>query len=188
VLLGTLYPLFIDALDLGKLSVGPPYFNSVFVPIMVPLLLLIAIGPLARWKRLDERDIARRMRIPAVVAIAAGAVLPLAMGRWSPLVAMGLMLSAWIATSGVMQVRERLKAGRPPSSFWGMQLAHLGIAVFVLGVTLVKGYEVEKDVRMAIGDTVEIGGYTVRMTALRAVRGPNYNALRGDLELSRDAL
>ena len=175
VLLGTLYPLFIDALGLGKLSVGPPYFNTVFVPIMVPLLVLMAIGPLARWKRLDERDIARRLRLPALVAIAAGAVLPFLMGGWSPLVAMGLMLAAWIAASGVRQVRERLKSGTPPLSFWGMQTAHLGIAVFVVGVTLVKGYEVEKDVRMAVGDTVEIGGYSARLAGIREVRGPNYS-------------
>jgi len=186
VLLGTLYPLFIDALGLGKLSVGPPYFNSVFVPIMVPLLLLMAIGPLARWKRLDAGDIARRLRLPALLALVAGLGLPFLMGRWSPLVALGLMLAVWIAASGAMQVRERLRLARPPWSFWGMQIAHLGIATFVVGVTLVKGYEVEKDVRMAFGDTVEIGGYTVRLVGVREVAGPNYIAQRGDVELSKD--
>ena len=186
VLLGTLYPLFIDALNLGKLSVGPPYFNSVFVPIMVPLLVLIAIGPLARWKRLDEREVARRLRVPAIAAIVAGAVLPFAMGHWSPLVAMGLMLAVWIAASGAMQIRTRLRAGAPPRSFWAMQIAHMGIAVFVVGVTLVKGYEVEKDVRMAVGDTVEIGGYAVRFAGVRQMPGPNYLAQVGTIELTRD--
>ena len=186
VLLGTLYPLFIDALGLGKLSVGPPYFNSVFVPIMVPLLVLVAIGPLARWKRLDERDVARRLRVPAIAAIVAGAVLPFAMGHWSPLVAMGLMLAAWIAASGAMQIRTRLRAGAPPRSFWAMQIAHLGIAVFVIGVTLVKGYEVEKDVRMGVGDTVEIGGYVVRFAGIQQLPGPNYLAQVGTIELTRD--
>jgi len=186
VLLGTLYPLFIDALGLGKLSVGPPYFNSVFVPIMVPLLVLIAIGPLARWKRFETADVARRLRVPALVALVAGAALPFAMGRWSPLVAMGLALAAWIAASGAMQIRERLRSGSPPLSFWGMQLAHLGIAVFVVGVTMVKGYEVEKDVRMAVGDTLDIGGYRVRFAGLRQAPGPNYLAQVGTLELSRD--
>ncbi|MFL6663009.1 MAG: heme lyase CcmF/NrfE family subunit, partial [Rhizobacter sp.] len=186
VLLGTLYPLFIDALGLGKLSVGPPYFNSVFMPIMVPVLALMAIGPLARWKRLDGGDMGRRLRIPALVAVAAGLVLPFLMGRWSPLVALGLALAAWIAASGVMQIRTRLRTARPPLSFWGMQIAHLGIAVFVVGVTLVKGYEVEKDVRMGFGDTVELGGYTVRLLGVREVPGPNYVAQRGDVELSKD--
>jgi len=186
VLLGTLYPLFIDALGLGKLSVGPPYFNSVFVPIMVPLLVLVAIGPLARWKRLDEHEVARRLRVPAIAAVAAGLLLPFAMGRWSPLVAMGLMLAVWIAASGVLQIRARLRAGAPPRSFWAMQLAHLGVAVFVVGVTLVKGYEVEKDVRMAVGDTVEIGGYVVRFAGVREQAGPNYRAQVGTIELTRD--
>ncbi|MEO8279477.1 MAG: cytochrome c-type biogenesis CcmF C-terminal domain-containing protein, partial [Ideonella sp.] len=185
VLLGTLYPLFIDALGLGKLSVGPPYFNSVFVPIMVPLLVLMAIGPLARWKRLDSADIARRLRPAAVVALLAGALLPLLLGHWSPFVALGLTLAAWIAASGALQIRARMKSGRPPLAFWGMQAAHLGIAVFVVGVTLVKGYEVEKDVRMAIGDHVEIGGYGVRLLGVTQVPGPNYIAQRGNVELSQ---
>jgi cytochrome c-type biogenesis protein CcmF len=189
VLLGTLYPLFIDALGLGKLSVGPPYFNSVFVPIMVPLLLLMAIGPLARWKRLDVREIARKLRLPAVVALLGGAALPWLMGHWSPLVALGLALAVWIAASGALQIRARLKVGgAPPASFWGMQLAHLGIAVFVAGVTLVKGYEIEKDVRMAPGDTVEVGAYTVRFVGVRQVPGPNYVAQRGEVELSAPGL
>src|SRR5690349_7514397 len=97
VLLGTLYPLFIDALNLGKLSVGPPYFNAVFVPIMVPLIVLVAIGPLARWKELDPRDIAQRLRLAAVLALAAGAGLPLLLaGRWSPWAALGLLLAVWV--------------------------------------------------------------------------------------------
>jgi len=186
VLLGTLYPLFIDALGLGKLSVGPPYFNTVFVPIMVPLLVLVGLGPLARWKKLDARDMWQRLRLAAVLALAAGAGLPFLMGRWSPLVAMGLLLAVWIAASTVFQVRERLKSGVPSLSFWGMHLAHLGVAAFVVGVTLVKGYEVEKDVRMAAGDTLHIGGYTVRLLGVSEVPGPNYVAQRGEVELARD--
>ncbi len=186
VLLGTLYPLLIDALGLGKLSVGPPYFNSVFVPIMVPLLFLVAVGPLARWKQLDARDMAQRLRIAAVLALAAGAGLPWLMGGWTPLVGLGILLAVWIVASTVFQIRERVKAAWPPRSFWGMHCAHVGVAVFVVGVTLVKGYEVEKDVRMAVGDTVSIGGYTVRLLGVTEVPGPNYRAQRGDIELSRD--
>ncbi|HEY2928307.1 heme lyase CcmF/NrfE family subunit [Piscinibacter sp.] len=186
VLLGTLYPLFIDALGLGKLSVGPPYFNTVFVPIMVPLLVLVALGPLARWKQLDARDMGQRVRLAALLALAAGAGLPFLMGRWSPLVAMGLLLAVWIAASTVFQLRDRLKSGAPPLSFWGMHLAHLGLAAFVVGVTLVKGYEIEKDVRMAVGDTVHLGGYTLRLLGVNDVPGPNYIAQRGEVELARD--
>jgi len=171
---------------MGKLSVGPPYFNTVFAPIMVLLLVLVAAGPLARWKQLDARDMARRLRVPAVLAVAAGLGLPLLMGPWSPLVALGLALSVWIAASSALQIRQRLKSGRPPPAYWGMHLAHVGVAVFVAGVTLVKGYEVEKDVRMAVGDTVHIAGYAVRLVGVNEVPGPNYLAQRGTVELSKE--
>ena len=186
VLLGTLYPLLIDALGMGKLSVGPPYFNAVFVPIMVPLLFLIAVGPLARWKHADPRDMAQRLRLAAVLAIAAGIGLPFLIGEWTPLVALGLLLAVWIFASTAFQIRERIKSGWPPRSFWGMHLAHTGIAVFVIGVTLVKGYEVERDVRMAVGDSVTLGGYTVLLRGVQKVPGPNYVAQRGDIELSKN--
>jgi cytochrome c-type biogenesis protein CcmF len=185
VLLGTLYPLLIDALGLGKLSVGPPYFNAVFMPLMLPLLFLMAVGPLARWKQADARDMAQRLRLAAVLAVVAGIGLPFLVGEWTPLIALGLLLAVWIAASSAFQIRARLKSGWPPRSYWGMHAAHIGIAVFVVGVTLVKGYEVEKDVRMAVGDTVEIGGHTAKLLGVSQVPGPNYVALRGDVELSR---
>jgi cytochrome c-type biogenesis protein CcmF len=186
VLLGTLYPLIIDGLGLGKLSVGPPYFNSVFVPIMVPLLFLIAVGPVANWKHADVRDLSQRLWMAAGIAVVLGALLPLFVGTWSPLVALGLLLAVWIVASSVFQIRARLKSGRPPRAYWGMHLAHIGIATFVVGVTMVKGYEVEKDVRMEVGQTVELGGYSVKLLGVNEVRGPNYIAQRGDVELSRD--
>ncbi|PTT82719.1 c-type cytochrome biogenesis protein CcmF [Pelomonas sp. HMWF004] len=186
VLLGTLYPLIIDALHLGKLSVGPPYFNAVFVPVMLPLLVLLAIGPLARWKQADARDMARRLRVSAVLAVAAGIALPLLAGHWTPGVAGALALAVWIAAGTVCQVQERLKSGWPPRSFWGMHLAHLGVAVFVAGVGMVKGHEVEKDVRMAVGDTVEIGGYQVEFLGMRELAGPNYTARQGVFSLAKD--
>ncbi len=185
VLLGTLYPLLIDALGLGKLSVGPPYFNAVFMPLMLPLLFLMAVGPLARWKHADAHDMAQRLRLAAVLAVAAGIGLPFLVGEWTPLIALGLLLAVWIFASSALQVRARLKSGWPPRSYWGMHAAHVGIAVFVVGVTLVKGYEVEKDVRMAVGDTVEIGGYTAKLLGVSQLPGPNYVAQRGDVELSK---
>ncbi len=188
VLLGTLYPLLIDALGMGKLSVGPPYFNAVFVPIMLPLLFLMAVGPLARWKHADARDMAQRLRLAALIAVVAGVGLPFLVGEWTPLVALGLLLAVWIAASSLFQIRERLRSGWPPRSYWGMHIAHLGIAVFVVGVTMVQGYEVEKDVRMAMGDTVEMGGYTFRLDGVRQVEGPNYIAQRGDVALLKDGV
>jgi cytochrome c-type biogenesis protein CcmF len=186
VLLGTLYPLIIDALNLGKLSVGAPYFNSVFVPIMVPLLFLIAVGPIARWKHADLKEIGRRLIIVAAIALIAGVGLPLLAGGWTPLVAIGLLMAVWIAAAGVMQIAERLKTGSAPRSFWGMQVAHLGVAIFVVGVTMVGGYQEEKDVRMAPGDTVAIGTYTFTFVGIRESEGPNYVASVGDVDLSEN--
>nr|WP_295784063.1 heme lyase CcmF/NrfE family subunit [Rhodoferax sp.] len=186
VLLGTLYPLIIDALHLGKISVGPPYFNAVFVPIMTPVLFLMAAVPLARWKTADIKDIALRMWIPGVVALVAGMLVPSLMGGWTALSALGVALSVWIAASGVIQVSRRLKAGMPPASFWGMHLGHFGIAVFVFGVTMVGSFQEEQDVRMEPGDTVLVGGHQFKMLGVQDVPGPNYSAARGSFEVSRN--
>ncbi|WP_284614820.1 heme lyase CcmF/NrfE family subunit [Aquabacterium humicola] len=186
VLLGTLYPLVLDALDLGKISVGPPYFNTVLLPVFVPLLALVALGPLARWKQLDPRSMARSLRGAALFALAGAAGIPVAMGRFSPIVALGMLLALWIIASTAMQLKARLKSGNPPPAFWGMHVAHLGLAAVVIGITLVKGYEVEKDVRMAPGDTLAIGAYSLQMVGVSPVSGPNYTAQRGELRLLQD--
>jgi cytochrome c-type biogenesis protein CcmF len=187
VLLGTLYPLIIDALNLGKLSVGPPYFNTVFVPIMVPLLFLIAVGPITRWKSASFKQIALRLRVAALIALMAGICLPLLAGAWTPLVAIGLAAAFWIFAAIIQQIIERVRLGSPPPSFWGMHIGHLGVAVFVVGVTMVGGYQEEKDVRMAPGDTVTIGEkYTFTFAGIRQARGPNYTAYIGDVDLSVD--
>ena len=187
VLLGTLYPLIIDALGLGKISVGPPYFEAVFVPLVAPLLFLIGLGPMARWKAASLGNLTRRLRLALALAIIAGIVLPFGLGSWTPLVGLGVLLAVWIAAATATDIRARLKSGgRPPLAFWGMHLAHIGVAVFVIGVTLVKGYETERDVRMAPGDTVKVGSYTVRLLGIQDATGPNYNAKVGELQLSKD--
>jgi cytochrome c-type biogenesis protein CcmF len=195
VLLGTLYPLFLDALGLGKISVGPPYFEAVFVPLMAPLVFLMGIGPIARWKQASLPDLWSRLRWALGVAVATALVLPAAAGRWSPLVSLGLGLAIWILAATAVGAMERIRNARgglaarlaqQPRAWWGMTLAHLGVAVFVTGVTLVKGYETERDVRMAIGDTVTVGGYTFRFDGVRDVAGPNYRAVRGAVEVSKD--
>ena len=190
VLLGTLYPLIVDALNLGKLSVGPPYFNAVFAPIMVPVLAFMVIGSYARWKTDSVAELTKKLRPVAIVAVLLGCTAPLLAGPWSWLVALGLSMAFWIVLGSALQIYRQLKdtvsLKSTPASFWGMHVAHLGIAVFVVGVTMVKGYEVEKDVRMVIGDTVSVGGYTMQLTGIRAEPGPNYNAEVGDVSLSRD--
>jgi len=187
VLLGTLYPLIIDALNLGKLSVGPPYFNAVFAPIMTPVLLFMVIGSYARWKNDSVANLTQKLRPIAIVSVLLGCSAPLLAGEWSALVAMGLSLSIWIVLASFVQIYRQLKDTAnwksTPISYWGMHMAHIGIAVCVVGITMVKGYETEKDVRMTIGDTVSVGGYTFRLTGIDQVPGPNYNADRGNVEL-----
>jgi cytochrome c-type biogenesis protein CcmF len=187
VLLGTLYPLIIDALNLGKLSVGPPYFNAVFAPIMTPVLLFMVIGSYARWKNDTVANLTQRLRPIAIVSVLLGCTAPLLAGEWSALVAMGLGLSIWIVLASFVQMYRQFKDTAnwksTPISYWGMHVAHIGIAVCVVGITMVKGYETEKDVRMTIGDTVEVGGYTFRLTGIDQVPGPNYKADRGSVEL-----
>ena len=195
VLLGTLYPLFLDALDLGKISVGPPYFDAVFVPLMTPLVFLMGVGPLARWKKATLPDLWHRVRWALAVSVVTALVLPFAAGRWTPMVSFGLLLATWVIAGTAVNVIERgrgVRGGvvshltRQPRSYWGMIVAHLGIAVFIIGVTMVKGYETERDVRMAIGDTITVGGFTLRFDGTTDTRGPNYRAARGVFDVSRN--
>ena len=186
VLLGTLYPLLIDALHLGKISVGPPYFNSVFVPIMIPLLVLMGIGPWTSWKNSNLLDVIKRLWIAALVAVIAAALIPFAMGEFTWLGSLGFLLAFWVITSGVLQIIRQAKAGKPTRSFIGMQVAHLGIAVFTIGVTMVGAYQEEKDVRMLAGESVSVGGYDIQLQGIRAVPGPNYKAIQGTFLLTRN--
>jgi cytochrome c-type biogenesis protein CcmF len=186
VLLGTLYPLLIDALHLGKISVGPPYFNSVFVPIMIPLLVLMGIGPWTSWKNSDLPAVIKRLWIAGLVAVVAGITIPLMMGEFTWLAGIGFLLAFWVIASGCLQILRQAKAGKPTRSFIGMQVAHLGIAVFVIGVTMVGAYQEEKDVRMSAGDIVVVGGYQIQLQAVNVVPGPNYQAMRGTFLLSKN--
>ena len=197
VLLGTLYPLLIDALGAGKLSVGPPYFDSVFAPLMIPALFLMGVAPFARWKQATFGELARTLRWAFLAAASVGLVTPFLLGQWKPLVALSLLLAAWIALSAALNFVERVQSTRAertflaaaldqPLSFFGMHTAHIGVAVFVVGVSMVNGYQSEKDVKMDIGDTVAVGGYTFQFNGVRQQQGPNYMALVGDIELLKD--
>lgn len=195
VLLGTLYPLFLDALDLGKISVGPPYFEAVFVPLMVPILLLLAVGPFVRWKDASFKEVLLRLRWIALGAVLFAVATALLLAT-SALVAMGITLAVWIFLATASHLVERLRhapAGTSlwrriasqPRSYWGMLAAHAGIGVFLVGVTLVKGMDTANDVSMRIGDTSTAGGYTFRFTDLKEIKGPNYVAAQGTFEVTR---
>src|SRR5687767_6399545 len=197
VLLGTLYPLIIDALGRGKLSVGPPYFNTVFVPLMVPAIFLMGVGPIARWKKASVPELAVRLRWAFLASAAAALLVPFVFGEWKPLVSLGLLLAIWVITTALVNLWDRVKSasgqlsiwqklGMQTRSYYGMQLAHLGVAVFIIGVTLVTGYQAEKDVRMNTGDSVTVGGYDFRMKGVTDVNGPNYRAARAEIEVTKD--
>ena len=187
VLLGTLYPLFLDALGLGKISVGPPYFNSVFVPLVTPLLLLIGVGPLARWKQASVPELAARLKWGFGASVVVALLLPLTLGEWKPMVSLGILLALWIVVTVAINVQGRLRGGAGWSAnFYGMHLAHLGVAVAVIGVTMVSAYETERNVRMEVNDTVTMKGYTFLFKGAQDLDGPNYKAARGTLEVSRD--
>ncbi|MCG3190646.1 MAG: Cytochrome c-type biogenesis protein CcmF [Burkholderiaceae bacterium] len=198
VLLGTLYPLVLDALGLGKISVGPPYFDSVFVPIMTPVLLLMGIGPLARWREAQVPDLARRLRWALALTVPAALATGWARGHVSAMATLGFVLAWWIVFSLATDLWERLKVGAGlggsvwsrarllPRSMLGMMVAHLGVAAFAFGVSMVKTYEVERDVKMAVGDTTEIAGYVFTWRGVRDLQGPNYVAAQGLVEITRD--
>jgi cytochrome c-type biogenesis protein CcmF len=187
VFLGTLYPLFMDALGFGKLSVGPPYFQAVFVPLMVPMILMMGLGPVARWKQSSVPDIWQRIKWALASSMVIALLLPLVIGHWTPMIALGLLLAFWVITTTLSDAYKRIsgegalsaRLKKQTLSYYGMQFAHLGIAIFIIGVTLVKGYETERDVRMDIGDTVAAGGYVFRFDGVSQQPGPNYIANQG---------
>jgi cytochrome c-type biogenesis protein CcmF len=198
VLLGTLYPLFLDAMGLGKISVGPPYFDTVFALLMAPLVLVMGLGPLARWKDDSLGDLLRRVRWALPVAVLAAVLVGWAAGRVSLLTTGGLTMAFWIVATLAVDLKDRVlpkgggvsqamhRARQLPLAMVGMMAAHLGVAAFAFGVAMVKTYETERDVKMGIGDSTEIAGYTFTMKGLREVQGPNFVAEQGQVEITRD--
>jgi cytochrome c-type biogenesis protein CcmF len=198
VVLGTLFPLFYEVFTHEKLSVGPPWFELVFPILMAPAVFLMGVGPIIRWKRGDLPSLAVRLKWAFAVAVATSVLVPVAMGRWSWIVGLACGLALWVIASGFVNLHQQvaqLRAAsgaavgptlrRLPRAYYGMLLAHFGVGVFIIGVTLVKAYEVEKDVRMNIGDTVEAGGYRFRLDGLKQAQGPNYQATRGTISVTR---
>jgi cytochrome c-type biogenesis protein CcmF len=193
VLLGTLYPLIIDALNLGKLSVGPPYFDRVFVPLMVPLLLAMVPGTVVPW-HVARWAAVRSVLVPGALALLAAsawatwgaapqdAQAVTTAGGW--LTVMGGTLGGWIVLSGAWQIVQRLRLpGSPGLAWWGMQVAHLGVAVLVLGITGVKSFQVERDVRLGLGDAVSVAGVRYQLISVDNHLGPNYLALRAQMNV-----
>ena len=191
ILLGTLYPLVLDALGVGKISVGPPYFNSVFIPLTAPLAVLVGIDAMARWKQDSLGRLGRQLTVVFIISVIAGVMYPVVvMPYFSVAAAIGMVLAFWVAASTVVAIRDRLGPHgnwrHIPRGFWGMVLGHTGIAVFIVGVTLTSLYSTEKDVRLTPGETYEMGGYSFEFRGVKTTEGPNYTAFRGNLLATRD--
>lgn len=196
VLLGTLYPLVVDAMGLGKISVGPPYFDVVFVAIMVPGIFLMGVGPIARWKKATVPELASKLKWALVLSIVSALLVPSIMGKLTPMIFVGLLMAFWVMSSLLVSIKTRLQA-IPTGTFFqkcnsfgpaynGMLLAHFGLAVFIIGVTMVKGYEIESDVTMQKGETKTINGYDFRFEGTLPIRGPNYVAKQGQFYVSKE--
>src|SRR4029453_1072379 len=159
-------------------------------------VFLMGVGPMARWRNASLPDLWTRLKWALGVAVAAAIILPFILGRWSPLVAAGLFLALWVVVSSAANLQQRLagshrrglaaKLATNSPSYYGMLLAHLGVAVFIVGVTLVKGYETERDVRLDVGQTIEVGGYAFKFLGVAPGPGPNYRALTGTIEVHKD--
>jgi len=165
--------------------------------LMAPAMFLMGVGPIARWKKASIPELAVRLRWALVISVACAAVLPFVLGGWKPLVSIGLLLAIWIVATIAVNLSERVrvtsgqvstfqKLRTQSRSYYGMQLAHLGVAVFIVGVTMVTGYQSEQDVRMEPGSTVSAGGYDFRFISVSRVGGPNYQAERAEILVSRN--
>jgi len=192
VLLGTLYPLFVDAIGGGKVSVGPPFFNAVFVPLTAILVSGMAFGPLAKWRQSDDPRLYRPLIVTLIVSVIAGLVWPIVLGgSYSIATAIGVALALWLAIAtgvdlvkkvnlygGISQTLSRVEKGTI-----GMWLAHFGVAVMIFGVVMVENHTEHRDVRMGVGDTQKLGVYNVQMTDLTVINGPNYVSDQATFEI-----
>ncbi len=194
VLFGTLFPLFVDALGMGKYSVGPPYFNAVFVPLMALLAPVMAFGPVSRWKRDSTQRWKAELLVPGIVAVVCAITLPLVHADYNIWVALAVLLSAWLVCGLARDVWFRMggSAGFPRGlrrltpSYWGMVLAHLGFAACIVGVVATSQYSIEHDLKMSPGETDVVAGYEFRFLEVAQVRGPNYLADEARFEVTRN--
>jgi cytochrome c-type biogenesis protein CcmF len=196
VLLGTLYPLVIDAMGMGKISVGPPYFDTVFVAIMAPGIFLMGIGPIARWKKATVPELASKLKWAMLVSIVSALLVPSVMGKLTPMIFVGLLMAFWVMSSVFVSLKTRLNAIPNGTlsqklktfgpAFNGMLLAHFGLAIFIVGVTMVKGYELETDVTMQKGETKHINTYDFRFEGVLPIKGPNYVAKQGQFYVTKE--
>ncbi len=195
VLLGTLFPLLMDALGQGKYSVGPPYFNAVFVPAMALLAPFMAAGPISRWKQDSSKRWLTELGVPAVVCVFVALAAPyVGVGEVNVWASLSVLLAAWLVLGLARDSQTRMRGvtsgsavfARLSPSYLGMLMAHFGFALTLIGATFVTQFSAERDLRMVVGDTVILNGYTFTLDELTVVEGPNYAADRGIFSVSID--
>lgn len=194
ILLGTIYPLIIDALGLGKISVGPPYFNSVFIPLTAPLAALVGVGSLMRWRNDVFSRLVELLRWPLLLSIGLGLGLAMLMQpfSWAAFVAMTLVV--WISLTAGYGIKlriehkpDKLKAlGDISLSIWAMLVAHFGIAIFIVGISLTSIYSEEKDIKLAPGESLSMAGYDFLFHGVKRTAGVNYDANQGQVTITKN--
>ncbi len=193
ILLGTLYPILVDAGG-SKISVGPPYFNFVFILLMAPIGMLLGVGMFLRWKKDTWKRMSSKLLKPAILAAVIAIIAISLIPQWMWQAVMGLVMAAWVFSAIVFMLYERVK-GKPsimktlrgtPAGFYGMLMAHLGVAVFIVGVTLTSLYTLEKDLRMEPGDIYSIAGYDFVFEGVKEVPGPNYMSSTGRFNVTAE--
>ena len=190
VLFGTLYPLFLDALGLGKISVGPPYFNVMFLLPMLPLALLLGVGMHTSWKKMAVSPLRQRLAWPAAFVVVFGVTLPwLVFGTTTVLTAVAVCIGLWVVVSSLIDPVSRMfnkhSVGLTRGQ-WGMVIAHLGVGVFILGASVGSAYNVETDQAVSPGQVWQVAGYDIEFRSVREVEGPNFVAEEGEFEVRRD--
>ncbi len=198
VFIGTMYPLFLDAVTGEKVTVGPPFFNATFAPLMVPLLAVMAIGPMMPWKRADLAGTLGRLKAAAVVTAIVALVTLYLSGFDQIMAVLGMAIAAWLIMGALVDVGERImlfrirwadslrRARHLPRSAWGAAIAHAGMGVAILGMTGSLSWETEQLQIMRPGERVDVAGYTFEFDGVEPVRGPNYDAVRGTFRVYRD--
>jgi cytochrome c-type biogenesis protein CcmF len=193
VLLGTLYPLFLEAMSGATISVGPPYFAATFVPLMVVAFIILPAGPLLAWKRGDLKGVTQRLWLVAVLAVLLAVLAFVLFEPKKALAAGGIGIGAWLILGSLYEVKVRIKAGRAPVAeslrrakglplgAWGMALAHLGVGVFILGAVVETSFKTEAASVIPVGGEVVSGPWKVRLDAVKVIEGPNYLAEQGSL-------
>jgi len=191
ILLGTLFPLLLDALNMGKISVGKPYFDTVFILPMIPLVLACGVGMHAAWKSADPAQLLRKLRWPAGIAGVSGILMTVFVWGTGPVLTyVGIACGIWLVLASLRDPFMRLfgKGPRLTASMIGMQIAHAGVGLFVIGVTVTSTFSIETDQSVRLGETVQVGDYSVTFNDLQQTEGANYTALRADIDISRNGV